>query len=294
MDKPQIIGIGTGGLVGSRILELLADKIDFISLSTSKGVDITKPETLTIIKNYSKANYILHMAAKTDVDSCEKDNELKEAGEAWKINVQGTRNVAEIARETGKKVIYISTDFVFDGEKPIGEAYSELDKPNPINWYAKTKYEGEKAIIESGIDFIILRIAYPFRANFDSKLDFMRAIKYRLEQKSEIKAVVDHIFCPTYIDDIAIAIEDVIEKDQSGIFHVVGSEKLTPFEAAIKIAEVFNLDKSLISKTTRNEFFKDRAPRPFNLALLNAKIIDLGVKMKSFDESLHLIKSELK
>lgn len=293
MDKVQVIGIGLNGLVGSRVTEVLADNIEFIPMSSSTGVNITKPESLTTIADYPNADFILHMAAKTDVDGCEKDKELGESGDAWRINVQGTANVAEIARETGKKVIYISTDFVFDGEKPRGEDYSEEVQPNPVNWYAQTKFEGERKIEESGADFAILRPAYPYRAEFDKKLDFMRAIKNRLEKGQEVKGVTDHIFCPTFIDDIALAIEKLIENDASGIYHAVGSEKLSPYEASVKIAEVFGLDKSLISETTREEFFKDRAPRPFNLALSNAKIGELGVKMRGFEESLHIIKSHL-
>lgn len=293
MDKPQIIGIGLNGLIGSRITEVLSDQFDFVSLSTSTGVDITKPETLTTIKDYSKANFILHLAAKADVEGCEKEKDLGEESEAWKINVDGSGHVAEIARETGKKVIYISTDFVFDGKKPEEEEYLETDQPNPLNWYAETKFEGERKIEESGADFAILRIAYPYRSKFGAKPDFVRAIKGRLESRGEIKGVTDHIFCPTFIDDIAFAIEALLKNDATGIYHSVGSERLTPYEATLKIAEAFGLDKSLISQTSRAEFFKDRAPRPFNLALSNAKIEELGVKMRGFTECLQLIKSEL-
>lgn len=291
--KPQVIGIGLNGLVGSRITEILSERIEFIPMSSSTGVDITKPETLTTIKDYPNADFILHMAAKTDVDGCEKDKELGESGDAWKINVDGTAHVAEIARETGKKIIYISTDFVFNGEKPKGEEYTEEDQGDPVNWYAMTKFEGERKIEESGADFLVLRIAYPYRAQFDVKPDFMRAIKNRLEQGQPVKGVTDHVFCPTFIDDVATSLGVLIENDSSGIYHAVGSERLSPYEAALKIAEVFDLDKSLISETTREEFFAGRAPRPFNLALSNAKIKELGVNMKGFEEALHIIKSHL-
>lgn len=293
MDKPQVIGIGLNGLVGSRVMEILSERIEFIPMSSSTGTDITKPETLTIIKDYPKANFILHMAAKTDVDGCENEKDLGEESEAWKINVDGSGHVGEIARETGKKIIYISTDFVFDGEKPIGQVYSETDQPNPLNWYAQTKFEGEKKIEESGADFVIIRLAYPYRSMFDSKIDFMRAIKGRLEQGLPVKGVTDHIFCPTFIDDFASALRAIIENDASGIYHAVGAKALSPYDASMKIAEVFGLDVSLISQTTREEFFKDRAPRPFNLELSNAKIEELGVRMKGFEETLHIIKSEL-
>lgn len=293
MDKPQIIGLGLNGLVGSRVTELIGNKYELVSLDRSTGVDITKPETLTAIKNYKDSNFVLHLAAKTDVDSCEADKSFNEAGEAWKINVEGARNVAEICRETGKKIIYISTDFVFDGEKPEGESYSEEDDPNPINWYGRTKFEGEKAVERSGADFIIVRLAYPYRAKYGAKKDFFRALRDRLAQNLPIAAVTDHIFCPTFIDDFAFALDKLIGTDGAGIYHAVGSQALSPYDGTMKIAEVFDLDTNLISKTTREEFFKDRAPRPFNCALKNDKIEQLGISLKGFGEGLLAIKSQL-
>lgn len=291
--KQKIIGLGLNGLVGSRITELLGDEYEFISLSRSTGVDIANKDSLSIIKDYYDANFVLQLAAKTDVDDCERDREFGEDGDAWKINVSGAKNVAEVCRDLGKKIIYISTDFVFDGEKQEGEFYTENDIPNPINWYAETKYQGEKAVEGSGAPYIILRFAYPYRARFDPKKDFVRGIIDSLNNGNEVKAITDHIFCPTLIDDIASAINMLIKNDATGIFHAVGSDPITPYDGAMKIAQIFNLDSSLIKPTTREEFFKDRAPRPFNLNLRNDKINQLGVKMKGFDEGLAIIKSQL-
>ncbi len=291
--KPKIIGLGLNGLVGSRITELLKDSYDFVSLSRSTGVDITDAESLTALKNYPDAKFVLQFSAKADVDACEKDKDMGEEGEAWRINVSGTKNVAEICRELGKKIVYISTDFVFDGEKEKGDFYTERDTPNPINWYSKTKYEGEKRVEESGAPYIILRLAFPYRAEFEPKKDFVRAIIDTLKNGNQIKGVTDQIFCPTLIDDIALALDVLIKNDATGIYHAVGSEALTPFEAALKISEIFDLDTGLIKETTRDEFFRDRAPRPFNLQLRNARIDQLGVEMKGFSEGLMEIKSQI-
>lgn len=293
MDKPQIIGLGLNGLIGSRITQLLSDKHSFISLSRSNGVDITDSASLAKIKDYPDADFVLNLAAKADVDGCEEDKSLNEEGEAWKVNVGGSKNVAEICRETGKKLIHISTDFVFDGKIGEEEKYDENDLPNPINWYGKTKHEGERAVEKSGADYIIVRLAYPYRASSDTKKDFFRTILESLEQGIKVKAVTDHIFCPTFIDDIVFAIEALIKNDAMGIYHVVGSDALTPYNASLKIAQVFGLDQNLIRETTREEFFANRAPRPFNLALENAKICELGVEMKSFEEGLSEIKKQL-
>ena len=277
----KVLGTGLTGLVGSRIAELLKDRYEF----EYSDVDITDKEKIKSKINSSNTQIVLHLAAKTDVDGCEKDKALGVEGEAWKINVEGTRNVADACSNANKKLIYISTDFVFDGENLPAGGYSEEDIPNPINWYAQTKYEGEKIVQSLKIPWIIARIAYPYRANF-TKLDFCRAILERLKESLPIAAVTDHIFSPTFVDDIAFAIDGLIKNNSNGIFHAVGSQNLSPHDAAFLIAKEFDLDSSKITKTTRAEFFKNRAPRSFQLALKNDKIQRLGIRMRGFEEGL--------
>jgi dTDP-4-dehydrorhamnose reductase len=291
--KTKIIGTGITGLVGSRIVELLKDNFEFSNVSIETGTDITKPETLVIPIEKSDAQVILHLAAKTDVDGCENDRAQGENGAAWKINVIGTQNIINAGKIKNKKIIYISTDFVFDGENPPLGGYTEKDIPNPKNWYAQTKYEGEKRITNSGLPYVIVRIAYPYRAKFALKKDFARAITEKLTNNENISALTDHIFTPTFIDDIARAISIIIEIDAQGIYHVVGSTFLTPFDAANQIAETFNLPKNLIKKTTRDVYFKGRAFRPWKLGLKNDKIKSLGVKMHEFWEGLMEVKKQL-
>ena len=288
----KIIGTGLNGLVGSRIVELLNSSFEFESISRSTGVDITDASQVLDVVSKSPAEVVLHLAAKTDVDGCEKDKDLREKGEAWKINVEGTKNIVKACEKSGKKLIYVSTDFVFDGEIGEGEFYTEESTPNPVNWYARTKYEGEKVVQQSSTPWVIVRLAYPYRANF-TKPDFYRAIKKRLESGQPVAAVADHVFTPTFIDDFANCLRVLIEKKVTGIFHTVGEEFLSPFDAADIIAEIFALDKNLISKTTREEFFKGRAQRPFRLALKNAKIESFGVKNSTFREGILKIKEQL-
>ncbi len=279
----KILGTGLRGLVGSRIVELLKDKYEF----EYSDVDITdRDKILQKIKD-SYSQVVLHLAAKTDVDICERDKK-----NAWEVNVEGTRNVAQACERNKKKLIYISTDFVFDGKNSPNEGYSENDIPNPINWYGKTKYEGEKIVQSLSTSWIIARISYPYRANFE-KLDFFRAILKRLQASEQVMGVTDHKFSPTFIDDISTAVHELIKQKEVGVFNVVGSQSLTPFEAAVAIAKVFGLDQKLIQKTTRSEFFKNRAPRPFILRLKNDKITRLGVKMRGFEEGIRYIKDQI-
>lgn len=292
-DKKRIVMVGGSGLVGSRLRELLEVEYAVETYSLDTGFDITKAETLTPLLQISSGATVVHLAAKADVDGCENDRALGESGAAWKINVLGTQNVADACMKAGHKMIYISTDFVFDGELPPGGGYAETDTPHPVNWYAVTKYEGEKIVLTSTSPHVVLRIAYPYRANFEEKKDFVRAILSRLQKGEEIKAVTDHIMTPTFIDDIAQAISIIIQKRAEGIYHCVGSSSLSPADAVASIARVFATGHPNVTEVTRAEFFKDRAPRPFNLTLRNDKIRQLGVAMKTFEEGLEQIKLQM-
>lgn len=293
MAKIKILGTGLSGLVGSRITELLSDKYEFENLSLETGIDITDKATVMRIVDNFPGEVILHLAAKADVDGCERDKPQGENGEAFKINVLGTQNLIDAAQKTGKKIIYISTDFVFSGEETPEGGYDEDSQPNPINWYGQTKYEAEKRVSSSGLPFLIARICYPYRTSFPLKKDFFRAILERLKEGKEVRAITDHLMTPTFIDDIAFGLDRLMETRSQGIYHLVGSQFITPYDAALLIARTFNLNSSLISKTTRGEYFKEGAKRPFNLSLRNDKIQKLNVKMKTFEEGLEEMKRQL-
>lgn len=287
----KILGTGLTGLVGSRIVELLSPQYEFENISRGTGVDITDFNSVMTAVKASSASYILHLAAKANVDGCEEDKVLGKDGEAWKINVVGSENIIKAALATGKKVIYISTDFVFDGTKPLSESYSEGDTPNPLNWYAQTKFEGEKLMSFLGEGGLIVRIAYPYRADF-AKNDFVRGMLSAIKDGKTLKGVTNHIFCPTLIDDIAVAIDALIQNSASGVYHVVGSQALSPFDASEIIAKIFG-QNLLIEKTTREEFFAGRAQRPYNLQLKNDKISQLNVKMRTFEEGIQEVKLQI-
>jgi dTDP-4-dehydrorhamnose reductase len=287
--KIPILASGLSGLVGTRVVELLDDKYDFTDLSLRTGIDIRDKEQIQDLFENSSARIVLHMAAYTDVDGCEDEKALGEDGTCWMVNVVGTQNMVEAAKRTNKRLIYISTDFVFDGTKDF---YTEEDLPNPVNWYGYTKYEGEAKVKEAGLNYNIVRLAYPYRASFSLKTDFVRRIIEKVTRGEEIPSLTDHIFTPTLIDDIALALDLLMEKDISGVFHVVGSQPLTPFEAVQAVFKTFRL-KGKIKKVERGEYFKDRAFRPLRLALKNDKITKLGARMHRFDDGLLEMKKQL-
>lgn len=287
--RQPILATGLSGLVGSRIQELFEDRFDFTDLSLTSGVDITDSESVQRHIENSDAKIILHMAAKADVDACEDDKILGCEGGAWLVNVVGTEHIVAGAQKTGKKVIYISTDFVFNGTK---ENYTEEDEPDPVNWYGRTKYEGEERVAGLGASGVIVRIAYPYRSRYELKKDFVRRILEKLKNGEQLQGVTDHIFTPTFIDDIASALSVLFQKDTGGIYHVAGSQSMSVYEAIRLIARTFGFSPHL-SPVTREIYFQDKAFRPSRLVLKNDRIGELGVSMKTFEEGLREVKKQL-
>src|SRR3989338_4077118 len=143
---------GPNGLIGSRLIELLTD-ITFIPLSHEE-LDITNQNDVVAKLNNINFDILLHLAAYNNVDMAEKEREKAHA-----INVDGTRYLYNAVQKINKKMIYISTDFVFDGVSP---PFDEESKPNPVGYYGQTKYEGEQTLAD---DAMIVRISYPYRSN---------------------------------------------------------------------------------------------------------------------------------
>jgi len=304
----KILVTGLSGLAGSRVAELLKDSYEFEGITRESGVDITDEDSINQKILSSDAQIVLHLAAKTDVDGCENDKEIDEKflnrqdfnpqewinkKTAWVINVLGTKHIVEACKETNKRIIFISTDFVFDGNKSQEEGYIEEDIPNPINWYGNTKYEAEKLVQNSGLNWTIVRLAYPYRANFAKKNDFLRIIMKKFKNNENLSMITDHIMTPTYIDDFVYAVDSLMKTNSSGIFNVVGNQFISPYECAVLIADKFNFDKGLITQTTRKEYFKNKAQRPFFLGLKNDKIKNMGIKMKPFENGLEEIKNQI-
>jgi dTDP-4-dehydrorhamnose reductase len=285
----KILGFGLNGMAGARVVEVLKNSYEFENVSRSTGIDITNREQVLNKIFSSDADVVFNFAAKTNVDDCELDKPLDENGEAWKINVEGVQNIVLACQKTQKKLLHISTDFVFDGENTPADGYAEGDSTNPVNWYGVTKAKADEIILQSNIAYLILRPAFPYTF-FDNKKHFVAAMYSRLANNQPIAGIIDEKFTPTWIDDLASAIDILLSRNATGIFHVGGTQ-VTPYDAALTIAEVFGLDRTLISDTTREKYFSGKAKRPFNTCLRSDKISHLGLKTTSFEEGLGFIKN---
>lgn len=282
----NIIGTGLSGLVGSRVVELLEPEFRFENLSLETGFDITQKDSVMNRITGSQAAWVFHFAAVTDLDCAEKERELGKESLAWRVNVEGTRYVVEATRASGKHILYLSTDFVFDGH---GGPYTEESVPNPQSWYAVTKYEGEKLVTALGVNGLILRIAFPYRANAVGRPDFTHRIMRELQCSEGIVAPSDQLFTPTYIDDVARVIRVLVRNNASGVYHAVGSQALSPYEAARLIAQTHGAEMSRVASTSSAVYYKNRAQRPQNAVLKNDKIASLGLFMTPFSVGVRFI-----
>lgn len=261
---------GASGLIGSRIIELLRDEFDFISLP-SEVLDITNKDIVHSVLNKTAFDFFIHLAAYTNVDKAEIEKE-----KASSLNIQGTRFITDELVFQKKPFIYVSTDFVFDGINPPFDEYS---KPNPISYYGQTKYEAEKIVKDYGM---IVRTSYPYRRYFLRKNDFMRSIKKLLEKGTPVQMVINSLITPTFIDDFIYGLRYLINHHSNEVFHLVGGDSLSPMDSAILIAKIFHLDSKLILAITYEDYFHNKAKRPKYSQIISKK--NDFYRMKTFEE----------
>jgi dTDP-4-dehydrorhamnose reductase len=224
--KKRILITGSSGMLGTDLALLLGRTYGVIctDLAGSKDparrmkdfikCDITDRKAAIDAVKKSKANIVVHTAAWTDVDGCELDKE-----NAMKINAEGTRNIALGCRENKAVMFYISSDFVFDGDKD--EPYREDDKVNPVNAYGLSKLKGEEAVRKILDRYFIVRTSWLFGKN---GRNFVDIILDKAEQKKELRVVVDQFGSPTYTEDLSKMLERLISlalknKSLGGVYH---------------------------------------------------------------------------
>lgn len=293
MIHNSLLVTGLSSMVGSRFQELFPE-YNFENLDLTTGVDITNAEIVTEKINQSSAAALIHFAAFTDVDAANQQNGDRE-GSCYRVNVLGTRAVAQGCAQAHKYLIHISTDFVFDGENPPAGGYTEETPVHPIEWYGQTKAWAEAEVQKSGAKAVIMRITYPYRAIFPTKLDLVRKMIAKLKAGTLPPMFTDHILTPTFIDDIALVLKTFVEQQPTGIYHVVGSSHVSDYEIATTAAEVFDLDKSLIKQGSLAEFLKT-AQRPYqkNLSTSNAKLSkDFNIHMSTLKEGLEKMQQQM-
>ena len=184
-----------------------------------------------------------------------------------KVNTDGAKNVIKACESIDAKLIFMSTDFVFDGTKTEG-LYRENDAPNPLNHYGKTKYNAELLLSNSEIDYLICRTAVLYGWN-TLRPNFITWILDNLQQNKPISIVSDQINSPTFVRNLAEILLKLIEKNATGIYHTTGDCALSRYEMALKCTEIFNYNDRLIK---RIDSLKQKALRPKNAGLDISKL----------------------
>jgi len=268
----KMLVTGSKGQLGKELLKIYSDQnITGVDIDE---MDITNAEqTVNLIRELNP-DIVIHAAAMTDVDGCEKNIEA-----AYKVNTLGTRNVALACQKANSEMVYVSTDFVFAGDKD--ENYNEFDIPSPLSIYGKSKLEGEKLVKELLNRFYIVRTAWLYGDGHN----FVKTMLSLAENNDSLSIVSDQQGTPTYAKDLAIAISKIIDSGLYGTYHASNNGSCSWYDFAKKIFEIKDIDIE-VNPTTAEEFGSP-AERPAYSVMDNFALESQGIyKMRDWEEAL--------
>jgi dTDP-4-dehydrorhamnose reductase len=300
--KKRILLTGANGLLGQKLVDLLVQQPDVDLIATARGgnrlpylegytyrsMDISnRQEVLDVISDV-RPNVVIHGAAMTDVDKCEIQKD-----DCWAQNVHAVEYIIEACRAIDTFLLHVSTDFIFDGE---AGPYDETAEANPISFYGWSKQAGESAVKHSGgLRWAIARTVLVYGIAHDmSRSNIILWVKKSLEDGKNIKVVTDQWRSPTLAEDLAMGCYLIADKEAAGIFNISGKEVLTPYDMAIKTADYFGLDKSLITQADASTFTQIARRPPRTGFILDKARTVLGYNPHTFEEGIAVLASQLK
>jgi dTDP-4-dehydrorhamnose reductase len=289
----KLLITGASGLYGSKLAqiallrnyEVYSSDIQNLSVyGNFVGLDVSSKEQVEAAFRNIKPDIVVHAATLTDVDKCEI-----EKGIAWKVNVEGTKNITEAASAAGAFLIYISTDYVFSGEKGC---YKETDTPDPINYYGFTKLKAEE-IIQTQPEYFIARPSVIYGSTpAGGKVNFALWLVESLRKGERVKIVTDQWNTPTLNTNLAEMTLEVIERQLTGIYHLCGATRVSRMEFSEQIAQAFGLNKNLINSVLSSQFtWSAKRPKDSSLNTSKAQQI-LKNKPLNISEALKRLKFE--
>lgn len=301
----KIVVTGSNGLLGQKLVYALKERRDVQLIATSTGanrivdtkgyiyetLDITnKSEVNAIVKKYSP-DVIINTAAMTNVDTCESKRE-----ECWALNVTAVQHLVDaIERENANKtqLIHLSTDFIFDGDK--GSEYVETDTPNPQSYYALSKNESEKIVMQSKIKWAIARtiIVYGIVDNM-SRSNIVLWAKDSLTKGQKINVVDDQFRAPTLAEDLAAGCILIADKNATGIYHLSGPETMSVLDLVYRVADFWKLNKSLITQIKSTTLNQAARRPPYTGFVIDKAKRELGYNPHSFEDGLAILDNQLK
>ncbi len=247
-------------------------------------VDLEEPGLVASAISSSRPDVVVHTAAYTDVDGCEVNRER-----AYRVNVEGTRAIARLCRSKGFRLIYISTDYVFDGSRGL---YSEGDAPNPINYYGLTKLLGEEAVLSACDGSAVVRVSGLYGYSPTGKRNFGFNVYEALSKGSEVRAFSDQYLSPTYVVELARSLERLVGVDFSGVIHIAG-ERMSRYEFALLVARAGGFSEELVKPASLREA-RLVARRPADSSLDTGRAKALGLSIPPTSECVGMFVSDMR
>ncbi len=300
-NKPKILITGANGLLGQKLVEQLVQQGKFDVIATGRGacrlsgagftyqtLDIENEQEVEVILADLRPEVIIHGAAMTHVDECEKHQEA-----CYRANVLATKYLIAAAEKIQSHFIFVSTDFIFSGLDDQNP-YTEEALADPVNYYGQTKLDGEELVMRSSLKWAIARTVLVYGlANDLSRSNIILWVKSSLEAGKQIQVVDDQVRTPTLAEDLAAGCILIAEQEATGIFNISGSELLTPYDMAIETADYFGLNKELIVRTDSTKFTQP-ARRPMKTGFVIEKAKNqLGYRPKTFREGISILAKQL-
>jgi dTDP-4-dehydrorhamnose reductase len=306
----KVLVTGSNGLLGQKLIEALIQNDNTHVIACSKGenrlkekngyhyesLDITKKNEVEQVFKKHMPDVVINTAAMTNVDACESDKEGCYAVnvEAVKHMTEALENLFDQSNNPNKAIphfIHLSTDFIFDGE---AGPYKEDDKPNPISYYGWSKLEAEKIVQLSKVNWSIIRTIIVYGVVNDmSRSNVVLWAKEALEKRQSIKVVDDQFRSPTLAEDLAQGCILATMKGANGIFNISGKETMSILELVNKVADFYNLDKSLITPVKSNTLNQPAKRPPRTGFILDKAKRELGYEPHSFEEGLKIVTKQL-
>ena len=301
MIRKKVLVTGSNGLLGQKIIYSLIERKDIDLLATSKGLnrlitksgyryvdlDITKNEEVKKVFENENPDAVINCAAMTNVDYCEENQDS-----CWEINVKAVENLAKSCEVSKSHLLHLSTDFVFDGKSG---PYNEDDKPNPLHFYAKSKLKSEEIVKKIMTNWTIARtiIIYGITDNM-SRSNIVLWAKKEIENGNTINVVNDQLRSPTLAEDLAKGCISIIDKSAFGLYHLSGPKTYSILDLVHKVADFYNLDKSLILPVT-SASLNQSATRPLSTGfdITKAKK-DLDFNPVDFLEGIKIMDQQIK
>ena len=297
----RILITGANGLLGQALVHRMSRFPEYDVLATSHDdeprfeggscgyapLDVTRPDDVeTLFQNFTP-NVVINCAALSAIGDCEDDRDA-----AWDVNATAVDTLATACRRIGARLIQVSTDFVFDG---TSGPYAEDARPNPVNYYGRTKLAGENAVRAAGLSkWAIARTVLVYgTAQQMRRSNVVLWVLDKLSNGERIHVVDDQWRTPTYVEDLAIGIERMVHFEKTGVYHLSGREMITVHDLACTVANVFDLDASLITPVA-SDYFDDAVPRPPRTGFLILKAeSELGFKPRPLQEGLRHLGNRL-